>query len=154
MTTHPHRNMTKNQRRCLRWLRDREIRTYHMSDGRGVWFEDISSEPETANRLVCEIAENEETVSREVRMTVCSAEFAKCGYSEEADLIIQPDMGRWVARLWLTDSSGEEIDREIAWEPSDPEQQRGAVEESFRNPKGCIMEAIAIDKQRHEDEDY
>ena len=86
----------------------------------------------------------------DVEMTVVSVEFAKRGYSPEATLAIQPSMGRYVVTLRLNTSKGEE--REVAWEPSEPERQDLAIRYAHSNPEGAVIEAIEIDLRRREEE--
>jgi hypothetical protein len=75
---------------------------------------------------------------------VYSLDFEDHGYDRNASLLIQPTRGRYVVELALT--SGEE--RVVAWEPTEPDRQEQAIEFARSNPIGCVLDAIAIDRNR------
>jgi hypothetical protein len=87
-------------------------------------------------------------LAEDFNSTVVSTEFAKHGYACEAELLIQPGMGRYVVTLWLNEPDGRETEREVAWEPSEPDRQRLAVQWAFENPEAAVLDAIEIDKSR------
>jgi len=75
---------------------------------------------------------------------VYSLDFEDHGYDRNAALLIQPTRGRYVVELALM--SGEE--RVVAWEPAEPDRQEQAIEFARSNPIGCVLDAIAIDRNR------
>jgi hypothetical protein len=82
--------------------------------------------------------------------TVVSPEFAKHGYSAEAGLLIQPNRGRYVVELGLN-ASGGIVEREVAYEPAEPEKQVQGCQWAFENPVEAVLDAIKIDKGRREE---
>lgn len=84
--------------------------------------------------------------------TVVSTAFTRHGYACEADLLIQPGMGRYVVTLWLNQPDGRELAREVAWEPSEPEHQRLSLEWAFDNSEDAVLDAIKIDIERRSQE--
>jgi hypothetical protein len=83
-------------------------------------------------------------LTEDVEITVADAEFTKHGYHVEATLCIQPGRGRYVVSLWTLDDE----EREVAWEPSEPDRQTQSVEWAFANPKDAVLDCIEIDKHR------
>lgn len=75
---------------------------------------------------------------------VYSLDFEAHGYDRHASLLIQPTRGRYVVEMALT--SGEV--RVVAWEPAEPDRQERGIEFARSNPVGCVLDAIAIDRNR------
>jgi hypothetical protein len=86
-------------------------------------------------------------MEEDTELTVCTPELTRRGYACEATLLVQPGRGRWVATLWLIDGV---LEREVAWEPSSPEEQRLAVEHALADPEAAIRQAIEVDCHRRE----
>jgi hypothetical protein len=80
------------------------------------------------------------------KRTITSPEFEKHGYELDAELQVLHD--RYIVTLTL--QTGEE--REVAWEPAEPERQAQAVRFADRDPVGAVLDAIEIDKGRRAEE--
>ena len=76
---------------------------------------------------------------------VSSVEFTRHGYHSEAELLIQPNRGRYIVELTLL--PGEEL-RTVAWEPAEPDAQQLAIKFARDKPIACVLDAIEIDKAR------
>lgn len=81
----------------------------------------------------------------EIRLTVVSPEFITHGYAAEAELLVCPGTGCFYAYVWLNTPGGHEEQREVNWEPSEPEVQALGVRFALRNPQAAVLEMIEID---------
>jgi hypothetical protein len=93
----------------------------------------------------------EPKMTKSIKRTVVSADFAQHGYSPEAELLIEPDAGRYVVTLWLNQPNAERL--EVAWEPAEPDRQALGIEFATRDPIAAVLDAIKTDKWRREEEE-
>ena len=89
---------------------------------------------------------------REIRLNVVSTEFTKLGYASEAELLVCPGIGAYYAYVWLNKPDGREEQREVNWEPSEPEIQSLGVRWALRDPEAAVLDLIRTDIGRREEE--
>ena len=82
--------------------------------------------------------------------TVVSVEFARLGYNPEARLVVCPGRGAVYAYVRLNKKGAGE--REIPWEPAEPEKQEISVRFALADPAGAVLDLIRVDMLRRRDE--
>lgn len=73
-------------------------------------------------------------------ITVKSAAFVARGYSKTAKIVLEPEQGRYVVLLQVTDG----IEEEMAWEPTEPDRQEQGLRWAAENPEAAVLDAINI----------